>query len=95
MPSTKEKEFQRKYDEVLKIFMSEIETNKTIMCDNGLWSKYVQSYTTMSYLSVEGKRGVLEQIPPRKSPKTPKTAKMPKGPPYTKNGFSAENATFL
>ena len=29
----KQQEFQRKYDEVLKIFVSEIETNKTIMCD--------------------------------------------------------------
>ena len=33
MSSTNKQEFQRKYDEVLKILMSEIETNKTIMCD--------------------------------------------------------------
>ena len=33
MSSTNEQEFQRRYDEVLKIVMSEIKTNKTIMCD--------------------------------------------------------------
>ena len=33
MSSTNEQEFQRRYDEVLKILMSEIKTNKTIMCD--------------------------------------------------------------